>query len=175
MKNHLAADRMVAVDRVATARVIFVGAVRVVHVIDLVLQAFEAQRRAFLIPLGGVIEYDVQDHLNTRGVQRADHFFELSHLVAGLVAVHVAAMGREKCERVVAPVVFSRRLVAERVKNREFVNRHQLDGRHAERLKIRDLVDHAQIGSRMFRFARRTARKSTDVHLVDDGLGEWMT
>ena len=105
MEDHLADDRVIAVHRVAAAGVVLVGAVVVEHVVDAVLQALEAERRAVLVAFGRVIEHDVENHFDAGGVQLADHLLELADLVARLVARHVAAMRGEEGHRIVAPVV----------------------------------------------------------------------
>ena len=105
MEDHLADDRVVAVDRVAAAGVVLVAAVVGQHVIDFVFQALEAERGAVLVALGRVVEHDVENHFDAGGVQLADHLLELPHLVAGRCAFHVAAVRREEGHRVVAPIV----------------------------------------------------------------------
>ena len=96
-EDHLADDRMVAVDGVAAAGVVAVRAAAVVeHVVDAVFQALEAERRAVLVPFGGVIEHDVENHFDAGLVQGADHLFELDDLQPGLGAGRVAAMRGEK-------------------------------------------------------------------------------
>ena len=47
---------------------------------------------------------------------------------------------------------------------------HQFDGRHAQRFQVRNLLDHAEIGSRTRGTAGRAGREAGDVHLVDDRL-----
>ena len=75
-----------------------------------------------------------------------------AHLVARLVAVHVAAVRREEGHRVVAPVVRRGRASCRRMSfDRELVHRHQLDGRHAERLQVRNLLDDAEVRAGMLR------------------------
>ncbi len=53
----------------------------------------------------GVVEHLVQDHLQTVGVQRADHCPELRHPGATVGVHRVGALGRRPVQRVVAPVV----------------------------------------------------------------------
>ena len=48
-----------------------------------IVDAPEAQRRPALVPLGGVIEDDIQDHLDPGVVQRRDHGLELVDLASG--------------------------------------------------------------------------------------------
>ena len=85
-EDHLADDRMVAVDGVAaTGIVAVILAAAGEHVIDLVFEPLEAQRRAVLVAFGGVVEDDVEDDLDAGLVQCADHLLEFVHLAAGLV------------------------------------------------------------------------------------------
>src|SRR5262245_10031095 len=51
------------------------------------------------------------------------------------------------------------------------MDRHQLDGRNAQRLQVRDLLDQPQVSSRVFCAARFVFRKAADVRLVNDRLG----
>ena len=58
-------------------------------------------------------------------------------------------MGRKKGQRVVAPVIRSLGCSPEAVVDRKLVDRHQLDGRHAQRLQVGNLLDHAQVRAGM--------------------------
>ena len=110
-EDHLADDRMVAVDRVAAAGVVAVVLAAVgEHVVDLVFQPLEAERRAVLVAFGRVVEDHVEDHFDAGLVQGPDHLLELVDLAARLVAGRVAAMRREEAQRIVAPVVRSRQV-----------------------------------------------------------------
>ena len=105
-EDQLADDRVVAVHRVAATRVVAIRAAAVFeHVIDAVLQALEAERRAVLVAFGRVVEHDVENHLDAGLVQCADHLLELDDLRARLCAGGVTAVRREKSQRIVAPVV----------------------------------------------------------------------
>ena len=76
VKYHLEDKLVVAVDRVATARVIRIAAATVPkHIIDAIFQPFEAQDWTSLIALGGVIEDDVQDDFNASLMQGLHHLF----------------------------------------------------------------------------------------------------
>ena len=67
MEDHLADDRVIAVDRVAAAGVVLVVAAAVAqHVVDAVLQPLEAERRAELVAFAGVVEDDVENHFDAR-------------------------------------------------------------------------------------------------------------
>ena len=96
MKNHLANNRMIAVDRVAAATVVTVMLAFAQDVVDLVFQSFERQRRTIFVAFAGVIEHDVQDHFDAGAVQRLDHLLELAHLCTRLL---VSARNRDEAKR----------------------------------------------------------------------------
>ena len=77
-------DGMVRVDRVAAAGVVHVVLLlgRVQQVVGVVLEPLEADRRAEVVALAGVVEDDVEDHLDAGLVQRLDHVAELGDLLA---------------------------------------------------------------------------------------------
>ncbi len=127
---------MLHVERVAAARVVHVVApvVGAQPVVRRVVDAAEAQRRAELVALGGVVVDDVEDHLDPGRVQRLHHRLELVHLARR----GIAGVGREKADRVVAPVV-AQPLLDEPAVVDERMHRHQLDRGDAEALQV---VDH---------------------------------
>ena len=149
MEDQIADDGVVAVERVAAAGVVAVIPAAVFqHVVDAVLQPFEAERRALLVAFGRVVEDHVEDHFDAGAVQRQHHFLELADLAARLRAHGVAAMGGEEGQRVVAPVVGPGELLPQAVVDGELMDRHQLDRGHAQRLQVGDLLDHAQVAAR---------------------------
>ena len=64
------------------------------------------------------------------------------------------------------------RLAAVRLLGRELVDRHQLDRGDAERLEVRDLLDHAEVGARRVGAGAGAVGEPADVHLVDDRLAQ---
>ena len=83
-EDHLADDRVIAVDRVAATRVVAIRAAAVVeHVVDAVLQPLEAERGPVLVAFGRVVEHDVENDLDAGLVQGADHLLELADLAPG--------------------------------------------------------------------------------------------
>ena len=72
--RHVDDQRAVERAGVAAARVVDVGGGIVGRqaVVGRVVQAAQRQRRAELVALAGVVEHDVEDHLDARGVQRVD-------------------------------------------------------------------------------------------------------
>ena len=164
---------MVAVDRVAAARVVPVGLAAVFeHVVNTVLQALEAEGWPLLVAFGRVVEDDVQDDFDARLVQRQNHLLEFEYLAAGLATDRIPAVRREERQRIVAPVVRANRLLTQTVVDREFVDRHQLDRRHPQRLQVGNLLDHPQVGPRVLHSAGPRLGESADVHLIDDRLGK---
>ena len=101
--DQVAHQRMIAVERVAAAGEVVIAAFPVEHVVDGVVQAAEAERRAVLVALAGVVVDHVEDDLDAGLVEGLDHLLELAHLLAGLGGV--GRLGREEGERRVAPVV----------------------------------------------------------------------
>jgi hypothetical protein len=80
LPDERAHDGVVGVERVARPRVVGVAtAVVFQEVVGLVLEAPEAERRAAVVPLGGVVEDDVEDDLDPRAVERLHHVAELVH------------------------------------------------------------------------------------------------
>ena len=73
-------DRVVAVEGVPAARVVEVPpGLRVEEVVGRVVEPAPAEGGAPLVPLAGVVEDDVEDHLDPRLVQRLHHRLELAH------------------------------------------------------------------------------------------------
>ena len=79
---------------------------------------------------------DVEDHLEPAVVQAGDHLLEFAQRVGDVGGV--ARVGREKADRIVAPVV-SQAFLEQMAVVDESVHRQQFDRRDAERL---DVVDH---------------------------------
>ena len=149
VEDELLDDRVVRVDRVAAAGVVHVVLPlrRMQQVVGVVLEALEADRRPEMVALTGVVEDDVEDHLDPRLVERLDHVPELGDLRALLRADAVARLRREVEVGVVAPEVAQLGAV-ERVDPPHLAlvereHRQQLDCGDAELLEVRDLVDHA--------------------------------
>ena len=131
------------------------------------------QRRAHVVALGGVVVDHVEDHLDARVVQVADHRLELLHLVAGPAAGHrVAVVRGQEGDGVVAPVV-GQALVLQVVVVEELVHRHQLDRRDAEPLQV---VDHHRVreagvgAAHLLRDLRVRDGQPAHVRLVDHRL-----
>jgi hypothetical protein len=168
--------RVPHVEAVAGAR-----GVEVVHrivgheaVVGEVVDAAEAERRPFVVALGGVVVDDVEDHLDARRVQRPHHVLELLHLPAATALARVLVVRREEADRVVAPVVPQAAREQMPVVH-EFVHRHELDRGHAEAQQVIDRLRMREPGVRAAQIRRdaRVARgEAFDVELVDHRLVE---
>ena len=125
---------MAHVEGVAGARVVHVVLLVVLDeaVVGRVVDALEAQRRAEVVALGGVVVDHVEDDLDAGGVHRLHHRLELLHLLAQVAgARRRRRAGAKKAEGVVAPVV-AQALLEQGVVLHELVHRHQLDRGDAE-------------------------------------------
>ncbi len=127
VEDQLRRDRVVDVERVAAAGEVEqpVRVLRRDHVVGLVCQSAQADRRPVRSRLAGVVEDDVEDHLEAGVVERL-------HQIAELVDRAVPVVRREMGDRVVAPVVA--------VGGVELEDRQQLDGCNAEVDEVRDLL-----------------------------------
>ena len=137
-----------------------------------VVDAPEAQRRAEVVALGGVVVDDVEDDLDARLVQGPDHRLELLHLLAALARRGVRVVRGEEADGVVAPVV-RQALVEQRGVLHELVDGHELDRRDAQ---VGQVLDHAGVRERgvraadVLRDAGVRHGQALDVGLVDHRL-----
>ena len=169
--------RVVAVERVAAAGVVEVlPGLRLEQVVGRVVEPAPAEGGAALVALAGVVEDDVEDHLDARLVERLHHRLELAHGVARARLGRVGGLGREERDRLVAPEV-PERLPGQQVRARvvallELGHRHQLDRGHAQLLQVGDLLDQPAEGAGVRDAGARVAGEAADVQLVDDRVGE---
>ena len=105
--DQLQHTRIEHVQRVAAAGVVPVVPRLFGHqpVVGGIVDPSQRQRRPEMVPFSGVVVNDVQDHLEPRFVQGADHAFELADRFAGRSRRRVACLGSKIGEGVVAPVV----------------------------------------------------------------------
>ncbi len=166
--------RVHRVERIARPGEVHVVARVVRHqpVVRGVVDALEGEHRAEVVPLGGVVVDDVEDHLDARAVQRLHHALELAHLLAAPARRGVQRVRREVADRGVAPVVRQALLVEEALV-RDVVDGQELDRRHAQALEVleRPFRCEAAVGAaKVFPYVRVQGREALDVHLVDDRL-----
>ena len=162
------------VEAVAGARVVHVIGAVVWHepVVGRIVETAEAQRRSALVAFRGVVVDDVEDHFETGAMQRLDHLAELHDDVARGRVARVFGVRREVADRVVTPVVAQAAIEQKPVMD-EVMDRHQLDGRHAEILQRRDRrrMREAGIGAaNLGRQLRVPLGEALDVDLVEDRL-----
>ncbi len=160
--------------RVARAGRVEVVRLVAVHepVVGLVVDAAEAQRRAEVVALRGVVVDHVEDDLDAGLVQSLDHGLELHDLLPARPVGRVPVVGREEPDGVVTPVV-RQPLLDERGVVDELVHRHELDRRDAQRHEVLDdgRVRHARVGAaQLVGDVRVEHRHALDVRLVDDAV-----
>jgi hypothetical protein len=74
IQNQAANGGVIGVERVPGTGVVCVArAVLIENIISAVIDSAKPYSRAVLVPFGRVIEYDIEDHLNTGPVQRSHH------------------------------------------------------------------------------------------------------
>ena len=142
---------MIAIQRIAASGKVVVVPFRRQHVIVLVVDAAKRDHRPTMITLGGVVEHDIQDDLNTRPVQLLDQVLDLVHLHAEAARRGITRFGSKEAQRAVAPVVQQQltrfRMLAAVFPLVKFENRQQFDAIDAELLQIRNLLPNTGIGS----------------------------
>ena len=162
------------VEAVARAREVHVEALVLgaEPVVALVVDALEAEHRAEVVALRGVVVDHVEDHLDAGAVQRLDHALELAHLLALVAGRGVGGVRREEADRRVAPVV-GQPLGVQEVLVGDVVDGQELDRRDAQVLEVGDrvLAGEAGVGAaQVLADALAPHREALDVRLVDDGL-----
>src|ERR1035437_7511440 len=91
MEDHLADDRMVAVERVAAAGGVGIRPSAVFeHVIDAIFKALETEGRAGFVSFGRMIKNHVENDFDAGPMQSQHHFLELADLAARLLFDGVA-------------------------------------------------------------------------------------
>ena len=141
-------------------------------VVRLVVEALERQGRAEVVAFRGVVVDDVEDHLDARAVQRADHVLALGDRRADRAPRRVLVVRREEADRVVAPVVPQPALEQRAVVD-ELVDREELDRGDAEPLQVLDrgVVREPEVRAAQGRRDVRMARgEAAHVDLVEHGV-----
>jgi hypothetical protein len=170
--DHLQHARVPHVQCVAGARIVHAISFVVMHeaVIGDVVHAAPGERRPQPAAFAGVVVDHVEDHFDSRRVERPHHRFEFRKRLARRRLGGVFQMRREKVQRVVAPIIsqpfFQQMAVVEME-----MDRHQLDGRHA---KIEQVLDDRLRGKPgiaaafLFGNARVTHGHAADMSFVDE-------
>ena len=102
-----------------------------------IVDAAEGEHRPHVVSLGGVVVDDIEDHLDSRSVQRLHHSLELPHLLAAGAGRGVERVRGEVADRAVAPVVREPALDQVALVG-DVVDRQQLDGGDAELAQVVD-------------------------------------
>ena len=101
VEDHLPDVPVVGVERVAAAREVHVGPLRLTrqHVVGAVVDSLEPVDRSSLVAFARVIEHDVEDHFDVRFVQRPDHVAEFAQGPSPVLDARVLDVRREERER----------------------------------------------------------------------------
>ena len=136
-----------------------------------------AQAGAQVVTLGGVVEHDVEDHLEPGRVEPLDHRLELGDLTSGASRSGGGRIGLVRCEvtnGVVAPVVGQPGGTEESLRH-GLVHREQLDRGDAEPDEVLDdgIVGEPGVGSSLVgRYTGMQLGVSLGVQLVEDGVAD---
>ena len=174
VKNHLANDGVISIDRVSATRIVFVVLrIRFQHVVHGVFQALETQYRSLFVAFASVIEHHIENDFDPRLMQSFDHLLEFGHLAPWRCTCRIPSMWGKKCHRVVTPVVGIFWRVAIDVENRKFMDGHELDRGYPKVLEIRNLLNDPEIGPWMLDTAGRTVGKAANMQLINDTFGQF--
>ena len=145
IEDHAADNGMIPVECVSRAAVIRVArAVLCRECSRCRCRDRESSVSALMVAFGGVIENDVENHLDAGPVQRLHHVAKFVYGAERILARAVGLVGREERDRRIAPVVDrpGGRILRVKVEHRQ-----EFDGGNAEFLKIRNLFDQAGISA----------------------------
>ena len=137
-------------------------------IVGAVVDSLECEGGAEVVALRCVVVDDVENHLESRGVERPHHLLEFGDLILE----GKARVGGEEADRVVAPVI-REPAVDEPPSANAVMNRQQLDARHAQGAEMLDdgLGAEAEVGAAHFlRHTGMLDRHALDVALVNHGL-----
>src|SRR5215469_7263967 len=125
-----------------------------------------------VIPFISVIEDDVQNHFNSGPMEGLHHIAEFPQVATTLRADTKSGLRCEVAYRAVPPVVGQGPPLhlAQDSRLIEVEYREQLHRRNAEILQVWDLLDDSRERSGMSYPGGRRLRKSSDMHLIDDGV-----
>ena len=96
---------MITVQRVAAAAEIIIVSIRCEHIVDFVIKSLKTEHRTFLISLGRMIKYHVEDHFDAIFMKILDQFLELPSLMIPAVPGGIAGVRGKKTYRIISPVV----------------------------------------------------------------------
>ncbi len=173
VEHQIADDGMRRIDRVAGTREVAVEPpVAVQPVIDCVVDAAETDRRSQFATFAGVVEYHVEDDLQTRAMERPNHLLEFQTVRTALANACVGRLGGEEADRIVSPKVPQRLrrsgIDPQQTMFVELLHGHQLDRGDTKVLQIGDLLDQPAIGPGKLDARAGTDGIAADIQLVDD-------
>ena len=170
VQDHLLDYGMIAVQRIPAPAEIIIVPVRGEHIVDIVVKTFEGKARAQLIALGGVVEYDIQDHFDPVVMELFDHVFELQPFPVILQGGAVACVRSEEADRVVSPVIQQLILIDEAGVPHlvEFKDRHQLHSIDPQFFEVRDLFFKRMEGPGTGCARGRIFCEAPYMHFIDD-------
>jgi hypothetical protein len=165
---------MAHVQRIAGARVIHVIALLVGDeaIVCGVVDALEAERRPHLVALAGVIVDHVQNHLDSRPMQRFHHLFEFADLLAAVARRRIARLRGKEIDGVIPPIVAQAAIEQSLVVD-ELVDRHQLYRGNAQLFEVLDdhRVPQARVGAAQFlRYFRVGGCETLHMEFVNHGI-----
>ena len=174
--NELFCDGVIAVEGVATARIVHVvlpvlGRERVVNAIG---KALEVDGRPAMITLGSVIEDDIENYTDPGLVQGLDHVAELIDMIADFGMHTVRVFRCKEAERVVSPVVSERRTIYRTGPLRAFLvkveDRQQFHSSDSQLFEVGDLLDDTGKRPWVLTVGRGRLGKAAHVHFVNNRL-----
>ena len=168
-----AADlRMVAVEGIAAAAEVVVVSSGRLCVIDIAVYPLEGEKRAVPVSLCRVVEDHIQDHFDPLILEEPDHLLEFVSFLVVLDGCGIGCIGGIESHCIVSPV-FQQKFSVVAPGIDQFVeleDRHQLHGSDAQILEIRDLLYDPCKSAGILDAGRLMSGKSTNVHLINDGI-----
>ncbi len=129
-----------------------------------------------MVPFCGVVEHDVENDLEPRGVKRVDHRLEFGYLAPGPPGAYrggVRLVWSEKPDRVVTPVIGQAAVDQELLRD-TFVYREQFDCSNPEPDQMGDgrRVGETRVSApKLWRNLGKAHRKTFDMDFVKDRVG----
>ena len=159
---------VVCLESIAGPGIVRVGSlVFVQNVVEAVFEPPVAKCRALFVSFRGVVIDHVENHLDACTMQLFHHGSKLIQAAKRIPGGTVGQMGSKKGYWVVPPVVGALR---GSIPGIELIHRQKFDRCDAQFLKVRNLLDHAEIGTSVGRShpGVGVARESRYMHFIDD-------
>ena len=171
--HDIADDRgMITVEGVAAAAEIVVLSSRSEHIVDAVVNAFEAHEGTGTVSFRSVVEHDIEDDLDLVLLEELDQLLELGSLFVIFDGGRVGCIGGKESHRIIAPVLQEPlSVVGAGVDGLiELKYRHELYGCDAQALEMRDFFNNAGKGAGITDAGGSVTREAAHMHLIDDGI-----